>query len=304
MDGPETCAALARAHDEPLAGTAPVALGWLAIEVPGPWGRSGLTESALDVGVARPLTDATAGSEVRIQLLRRPRTWTTTTSPTASSRRRTVFLAHAGAEPWCERLELDDAELAGLDPEVCASATPPGLGQAHTEPLLLVCTHARRDRCCATLGRPVADTLAALHPDLVWETSHTGGHRFAANLVVLPDGLVYGGLDVASAVETSAIHLAGGLDVAHLRGRSSLTRAGQAAEVFIRRELALSDGRVTVVDVATEEQDRFVASVRSAAGEHQLVLASAPAGPARRVSCDRDDAEEPVVFRLVEVRRG
>lgn len=45
-----------------------------------------------------------------------------------------------------------------------------------------------------------------------------GGNRFAANLVVLPDGAYYRGLDATSAVEVVERHLPGRVDVEHLRG--------------------------------------------------------------------------------------
>jgi hypothetical protein len=33
---------------------------------------------------------------------------------------------------------------------------------------------------------PLAQSLAAQHPGRVWENTHVGGHRYAANLVLLP----------------------------------------------------------------------------------------------------------------------
>ncbi|HTX01075.1 MAG TPA: sucrase ferredoxin, partial [Acidimicrobiales bacterium] len=69
---------------------------------------------------------------------------------------------------------------------------------------VLVCTHGRRDRCCGSLGTVLADELAAElgagKGDLpagvrLWRTSHTGGHRFAPSVIVLPEGTVWGLLD-------------------------------------------------------------------------------------------------------------
>ena len=59
----------------------------------------------------------------------------------------------------------------------------PGFGEEVTEPVYLVCTNGRHDRCCATYGRP-ALALQASHGDLTWESSH-GGDRFAGNLACL-----------------------------------------------------------------------------------------------------------------------
>jgi len=61
-------------------------------------------------------------------------------------------------------------------------------------PLVLVCTHGRRDTCCGTLGTALTTELAAAGDgeDGVWRrTSHTGGHRFAPTAIVLPEGTAW-----------------------------------------------------------------------------------------------------------------
>ena len=97
------------------------------------------------------------------------------------------------------------------------------------EPLLLVCAHGRHDTCCAVRGRPVADRLAQRWPAGTWECSHVGGDRFAANLLVLPDGACYGNLDADTAVDVVTSHLQGRVDVDHLRGVSTQPPVAQAA---------------------------------------------------------------------------
>jgi hypothetical protein len=302
LDVPDTCAATSRANREPLAGTAAVATGWLLVEQPGPWGRDALTGSGLDPAVGGALTAAAVDLPVRVQTIRRPGRGASA-GPRPDPR--TVVLVHAGATPWMETLELtSDDELVRLDPAVCARPTPPGLGRRRHEPLYLVCTHGKRDRCCATLGRPIADTLAALHGDDVWEISHIGGHRFAGNLVVLPDGLVYGGLDVAEAVGTVRLHQAGRLDLAHLRGRAGLPRAAQAAEVLLRRELdvdalgAVSAGQVEADAAGTSSVLLDV----DGRGRWMVRVAKQPLGTSALTSCDATEPEDPGGYRLVELR--
>ena len=59
---------------------------------------------------------------------------------------------------------------------------------------VLVCTHGSRDNCCATRGYPVYQTLRRkMAPQMnggmrVWQSSHLGGHRFAPNILDLPEG--------------------------------------------------------------------------------------------------------------------
>ena len=78
-------------------------------------------------------------------------------------------------------------DLAGL-----AVGKRPDFGEPVAGPLLLVCTHRRRNVCCARLGRPLAAALTRLHGAAVLETTHVGGDRHAANLVILPHGCTTG----------------------------------------------------------------------------------------------------------------
>lgn len=59
---------------------------------------------------------------------------------------------------------------------------------------ILVCTHGRHDVCCATLGVPIYTELRDRYANesngklRVWQASHFGGHRFAPNLLDMPEG--------------------------------------------------------------------------------------------------------------------
>ena len=70
---------------------------------------------------------------------------------------------------------------------------------------VLICGHGRRDRCCGTLGTRLALELAT-EEELparnirLWRTSHTGGHRFAPTMIVLPEATVWGFVDPAEAI--------------------------------------------------------------------------------------------------------
>jgi hypothetical protein len=105
--------------------------------------------------------------------------------------------------------------------------------------VLLVCTNGRRDVCCALRGRPVALEAAGLAPGRVWESSHTGGHRFAPTAVLLPHGVALARLDGARCADVLAAADEGRLPAwalgpRHDRGRSGLSGPGQAAESHVR----------------------------------------------------------------------
>jgi hypothetical protein len=98
-------------------------------------------------------------------------------------------------------------------------------------PLYVVCTHGKRDRCCALQGRPLYDTLRKeTKADRVWQSTHVGGDRFAGNVVVLPHGLYYGRVGPADAGALVAAGAAGNLDLDRYRGRSAYSFPVQAAE--------------------------------------------------------------------------
>ena len=81
----------------------------------------------------------------------------------------------------------------------------------------------------------MALALAARWPDQTWECTHIGGDRFAANVLVVPDGTVYGGLDAQSAVGVIGEHLLGTVDTEHLRGFSAHPPPVQAALAAVLR---------------------------------------------------------------------
>jgi hypothetical protein len=164
----------------------------------------------------------------------------------------TVFLAESrpGREWMVSRYLEDASELSRLNPPVQDPEW-----RVETEPLYLVCTHGRHDPCCALFGRPVAAALSAREPDRTWESSHVGGDRFGANVVVLPQGLYLGRVipgrvdEVVDAVREDRIPLA------LLRGRSSFSMTVQAAQHFVRSGDATGgslDGMSSLLPLAEE----------------------------------------------------
>ena len=130
----------------------------------------------------------------------------------------------------------DPEELTDLDLDAVARGEPPDWAR-FDGPLFGVCTHGRHDACCAERGRPVAAALTASHPSETWEISHMGGDRFAANMVVLPEGLYYGRMDPGTASQVASLHEEGRVDLGRLRGRSSYPMHVQYAEIALRRHL-------------------------------------------------------------------
>jgi hypothetical protein len=223
----ERCALRAQLRGDPMLGTAFPAARLLLVEQPGPWGPDGLLDSRFDPQVAAALERKASAAGLRVQAIRSPGR-----TPHGESRRWALVDTRDGHESLRWGSYRTSAELL----ELPFDGEP---GEPDPEPLYLVCAHSKHDPCCALRGRPVAAALAALRPGRVWETSHVGGDRFAANVLVLPAGLLYGRVLPFAAAEFIAAAEAGEVVGALLRGRVGLPPAAQAALAFAHEQLAL-----------------------------------------------------------------
>ncbi len=226
-----------------MLGTAFPAARLLLVEQPGAWGRPGLAESDFSRDTARRVERRAAEVGVRVEAIRRPgRT-------AAGARRRWAWVdARSGHEDLRWGSFDEDAELLQLPLDG-------SVGTADVEPLYLVCTHGKHDPCCALRGRPVAASLERLRPGRVWECSHLGGDRFAANVLVLPSGLLYGRVQAAAARSFVTAAEAGEVVGDLLRGRIGLAPVVQAALAFGYRHLGLSGHAELRVTSATAVVD-------------------------------------------------
>lgn len=260
---------------EPVAATAPTAATWLCLEQPGPWGRKALLESRLDPALGAELIRRSEGAGVKVLLIRSP-------GRTEPDRPRRVFLAHTtpGDTSLSTTTLTDPRELLDLD------FTNLRLGEPTAEPVLLICTNGRRDRCCTQLGRPIAEELDHGFRPAIWECSHLGGHRFAPTALLLPTGYSYGRLDLATAQAALLAARKGQVETAALRGRSTWSRRGQAAELAVRAHLAELDPDALSVH---EEQDEPV-RVTHLDGRAWLVEVTERSLPPAPASCGEEPA--------------
>ncbi|GAA4751095.1 sucrase ferredoxin [Modestobacter marinus] len=264
--------------DSPVA-TAPPARRWLLVEQPGPWGRDALLESRFDRGVATELAARARELGMRIQMIRRPG------ERLADSGRR---WAVADTTPGRETLHWSTRES---DADLLTRPWDGSVGEPTQVPTYLVCTHGAHDACCAVRGRPLARALPAGGvPADVWETSHLGGDRFAANVVVLPWGFVYGQVPEDGA-ELLAAHAAGQVALPWLRGRAGVAPAAQAAQQHARAELGLlgvhdlPTRRVAVLEAPAGGAERFEVTLAGPAGDVVVTVESRLSTEAHRLTC-------------------
>jgi hypothetical protein len=270
----ERCSELSLAAGEPLAATATTAERWLLLEVPGAWSRDVADERALP-DPARVAVDGwlAATPRSRLQFIRRPdRPGDRLLAFVVSSRERASDV---------RRIELDRLdELSEVDLEAA--------GVPLDSSLVLVCGHGSRDRCCAVFGTPVYNALAErLGEEEVWISSHQGGHRFAANLLVLPAGLQFGRVRPDDAALVVARALAGRVDLDRYRGRTCYPAPVQAAEAAVRREAGLEG----VTEVEVDGVADGVVRMRTWTGEIYEATVEEQVGPSVPASCG--DASKP-----------
>jgi len=271
-DGEARCSVLAREQHAQVAGTAREAGVLVLVQQEGAWPRDAVGLSQLPTAVKEQLSQP----QVETFLLR---------GHQREGRGRTAFVAQIESGRLTTRSPASDQDLAELNPGDLVAGIDPGWSPVDS--LLLVCTHSKRDRCCAELGRPIFKALAARWPERTWEVSHVGGHRFAGNLVVLPEGWFYGNLDVETALAAVEAIDEGRLLLEHLRGRSGRSAQAQYAEIVLRQHLG--HDLVGGVELVAEEAGRTTLSVRG--GVH-LVATEKVAGPDLLLSC-RDDLPKP-----------
>jgi hypothetical protein len=225
-DGPipvPRCSVAARGRADALAGTALPTDRFLLVEDPGPWGPAPHPVGTLPPTVVEHVHEQARVLQARLLLIRR------TGRSTATDHVRTW----AYVDTTRARVRTGDVD----HPDALASVDFAVDGHEGEQPWYLVCTQGRHDVCCAVYGRPVVDALARLAPDRTWECTHVGGDRFAANVVLMPAGLVYGHVDVTSVEELTTAYVRGRVVPRLLRGRCGTVPAAQVAEHHARELL-------------------------------------------------------------------
>ena len=214
-DGWAPCSDRSRERADPLAGTGGYGARWLLVEIDGAWGAHAFFESALDPTIGRALVRRAEAAGIRPVAIRRYGR-RADERRTQSRWRWALADAREGREGVRWGAVDDPAQLLDLALDGTA-------GTPSDQPVLLVCTHARHDQCCAVRGRPVAQALARGFTEQTWESSHLGGDRFAATMIVLPQGLYYGRVSPTDAVTVVDRYLEGEIVEEFYRGRSSLS---------------------------------------------------------------------------------
>jgi hypothetical protein len=264
---PVLCSESSAERGEPLGATASRADHWILLEYRRLWSRDVLPGSGLTDEVKAHLRRQLAAlPRSRLLFVKRPER--------RDSEGIALFFGATGERGG----RLHGLELEAYDDvrrvDMAAALTGGAPAGEPVERLLVVCTHGKRDRCCALHGRPLYETLRrSAHGEAVWQSTHVGGDRFAGNLVALPDGLYFGRVgprDAAALVEEVA---AGRIPLERYRGRSAFGFPVQAAERRVREETGLrglADLRLSGGERTGRDAWRVVFHTEPDGREHEL----------------------------------
>jgi hypothetical protein len=280
-----TCAALNA--DEPLAGTAQGAVAHVFIEHLGPWPTDPL--EALDPSYAAALR--TLGA--RVGLVRRP---AEERDPGRGLPERPYVIVATNGQVAAARTDglPSIAELGDVLATLARDDVPDGWSAPAW--LVLVCTHASRDACCARLGQPLLGDLAEVaDPSRIWETTHLGGHRFAPTCLALPSQVAYGRVTRDRVSDLIDALAADEVLPDLMRGRTTYGPALQVAEIVARQRLDVR-GRLELV--AHSEVDGATTATWLADDRTLTVTVTQRPGVPRKVSCAKDKLETQPVYEV------
>ncbi len=228
---------------EPLPGTAKTGSVYVLFEWPDAWPRDVMKDAALGEELTAKIAPHLAEYDASLLLIRHP----TREGRKISDHHLYLVFADQGVT---EVLHVDGPEaILGLD------LSGPGKNGAEVRerPLLLICTHAKRDQCCAVKGRPMVAELNRREPgDLVWEVSHIKGHRFAPTMLLMPWAYSFGRMNIEAASAMLAAAQNGEYFVPGNRGRGTLQPVAQVAEVAVAAQLARGGTAVRYGQLAVE----------------------------------------------------
>ena len=285
------CSDAARRRGDDNAGTASRIDVWILVELPATWGRNPIHDAVLPPDVRDALKRASADIpksrlvfiKKRLECLGPTRVYIIRSAPRVS----TIALDLKSIE------EVATVPFQKLSTQHSAPSTPP---------LVLVCTHGQHDSCCGRRGYPLFDALRQQEGIDLWQCSHIGGDRFAANAVVLPWGLYYGPVEAREAQALADSIARDEILLPSYRGRCTMSRPVQAAETFIRRQTRIL-GRDALRLLSREDLDeeRIRVRFRDESGTvHAATIERYIAHDAARLTCTAMHDDPIPSFRLVD----
>ena len=223
------CSQVALENEELMAGTAVSAPVWILLEYRQLWQAKATSDNTLPVSVKTWLDEQLANVNGRLQFIRQ--------TPFQQQRYRCFIAVPNAQNPRLYRFDFAEyEELLNIDLNTIVANAKQYAPYLTTDPLFLVCTNGKRDRCCAKFGTALYQTLSAKMGTAVWQTTHLGGHRFAPTLMSFPAGICYGQVTNDDIPSLLTAQKNGELCLPKLRGRAVYDAITQLAEYYLCQE--------------------------------------------------------------------
>ncbi|HZH91066.1 MAG TPA: sucrase ferredoxin [Pyrinomonadaceae bacterium] len=299
------CSDLSRASGERTFGTASVGEVWLLVEYREAWGAHVLEDSTLSAGVKRHLNKfCKTVPRARLLFIKQERL-----RPEPLS----CFVVRCReSAPSIERYELSGyEELMRFDLAALAAGQTLDGGVRLDTSLYLVCTHGKRDKCCAKFGYALYKSLREAEGHEgggggIWQSSHVGGDRFAANLICFPRGLFYAHVTAEAGRRIIEDYERGQLTLDGYRGRACYSYAVQAAEFFIRTETgirAFDELRYRRHERTGDRSWRVIfAETGTGARLHEAHIAARPSEFHNHITCQAAEERQVIQYVLEDYR--
>ena len=222
------CSQLALESDEVMAGTAVSAPVWILLEYRQLWQAEATSDNTLPVSVKMWLDEQVGAVNGRLQFIRQ----------TPYPEQYTCFVSIPDAQkPRLYRFTFAEYEqLLTIDLAALVNGAARFAPYLTIEPLFLVCTNGKRDRCCAKFGMALYQAFSHVVETAVWQTTHLGGHRFAPTLMSFPEGVCYGHITRNDIPKLLAAQQNGDIFLPKLRGRAVYDAITQLAEYYLCQE--------------------------------------------------------------------
>ncbi len=239
------CTDVSLSMDEALYGTAAQATTWFILEYRQPWAPKAPSDNQLPTHINTWLNDQLGQVENgRLQFIRRK---TNAESPYTFY----IGITHESDQRLYKFELANYDDLLSLDVPAILAGNESAKEHQSFEPLVIVCTHGKRDRCCALYGLPILNAFQTHLGENVWQTTHTGGHRFAPTLITFPDGACYGRLTVDEVPHIVNAMQNGTVYMEKLRGLSCYSGVEQVANYLLRHETG-KDSLTSFQHISTE----------------------------------------------------
>lgn len=293
------CSALSSEVSEQPFGTASTADAWLLLEYSSAWEARAFQESQLTRAVKAHVKKALqAVPRSRLLFIKREREtrghlslFTVRSTETDASIARVKLTGYE---------QLLNVNLAGI----LAGEQAAG-GELWERPLFLVCTHGKRDKCCAKFGYALYKSLRADAGDDVWQSSHVGGDRFAANLICFPHGFFYAHVTADAGRQIVSQYNQQTVSLNNYRGRCCYPSPIQAAEFFLRSESGLSGiNDVRFLDYVPITGNRWLVRFLSPQGgqTYEVYLKSQLSEFKNPLTCQAREEKQVVQYSLSDYR--